>query len=1097
MTSTTERITVYVPCDVVSVDAVLGYAETLSPIECTVLEAIGAGLRGIAQLHELLGLDRGVLHDLVFDLWRQGYVSLNYNEGEIRLSPDIQERIQNGTLNQLPGAESVRDRVELMIDRLIGRLRPASGSTARPPMEYEIPLSDGEFGIEDVDFGDRLRAVKEALDLRQWARRSADEEYGVATGRQLRVLGVRLDPAEIRVTGRRWLPVDVVSAIDADDRLVVTVLDKQWSAGERMLADGMLKRLVGSASNARVWRQLREKAGDGLGESPPLREAISRLADSVARAAATPAGQRRQRHLELCDEARSVSGLIAQRISSEVQARVMTGDERDDAVHRMLAAARRQVVLTFPLVKYDPFSKLLPWLREAVARDVQVVVLWGDQRDTVMQGRVRNALAELAGASSAGGSTCLIPFTSAQLRSGLIVVDDTEALLSCRGLIDPRWRAEFSVLLTGRDGRGHQPIREILRWARAAVPGYDMSRAVLVSEASFAVVANTAPEPPPAPVGTLPDFPPEEADVAAKTAVGGWAHAWRAWTDTASATVDDRVLPAARILVNGTHRELLLTAVREARRHLLIASVRIGDRAVDQRLIDDLRTCLTRGVRVTVIHGVANRNGIVNKDQAAAALQQLAEEHPGAFEVLQRTGHTPALVWDENVAFGGFDYLFDDDRPETLRRRTQWLGMHLSGGTIADTVVRTLDVDLASTQPDVPASTETAITYSVYAHVQRMLNAAASGIVDAALIDAELGEHDHPWAVLHQLDKSGATDVMRLAVARCLALHRPTAPEGAVERWRAWLVDDRWRVGEFVESAVLRCADRDPHSRPRRPLALLAAARGVPDEFEAAIFDVAADDGLSEEEKLALVCVAVAALLTQGSVTAREALELYKDTASPPWSGLIRCALGYWAEANRPLPLERIVRDAGQSRIDTALDRAWVTLRQRVDLAKALQLNNTFSRRVHRDLFGGTGMLTPVYEAAQRRDPVALRELLGKLSAIDQVIDAASAKLHEKRSIEGQHRKMLRSRLGDIVEAGNSVLAAAAADTGIGVGVGGSDDTVTRAANKVAEYLNGHLDSLRDAAAGDAVELVLARTALADLADIAEWHPRSERARQP
>ena len=83
------------------------------------------------------------------------------------------------------------------------------------------------------------------------------------------------------------------------------------------------------------------------------------------------------------------------------------------------------------------------------------------------------------------------------------VADDRAALVtSWNFLSKANATAEVGVIVRSpRAGSGSAPVRDLLRWARTAVPGYDMSRQLLVEEQAFSPVGGLSEtiQPPPTP----------------------------------------------------------------------------------------------------------------------------------------------------------------------------------------------------------------------------------------------------------------------------------------------------------------------------------------------------------------------------------------------------------------------------------------------------------------------------------------------------------------------------------------------------------------------------------------------------------------------
>ena len=118
---------VYLPCDVLSVKVHVGPQEHLSSLEKLFLEAIYEGVNHFHELVDLFGIEHRPTLDLVFDLWRRGYLVLDLARGAVHLDSRVKELLADSRLDELDGGESTDETREVMLDKVSGHVLPVSG----------------------------------------------------------------------------------------------------------------------------------------------------------------------------------------------------------------------------------------------------------------------------------------------------------------------------------------------------------------------------------------------------------------------------------------------------------------------------------------------------------------------------------------------------------------------------------------------------------------------------------------------------------------------------------------------------------------------------------------------------------------------------------------------------------------------------------------------------------------------------------------------------------------------------------------------------------------------------------------------------------
>lgn len=1111
-------VTVYVPCDVVKVMVRMGYGQSLSPIEELTLRAVHAGLVEPDQLAQRLGLGARLVHDLVYDLWRQGHLAVNSDTTPrtLAVSPRVARCLDTGRPEELRGAETVLEGRELMIDKLTLRVLPTEGRLKPARSRLAVPIESRDISLSDLPKKDVLKALQDSLQRDERSRPVVvDRTRGPVVGhRPRRPLSYRLPPPDLRVAaGRRWIELKVAPHWDEESQqLIVTVIDDRLPAEYRQPASERLTQLIADDPGGPLAVELRDRAQGALVDPPSPAAALERLARRIDGTADIPAGQRLNWHRELGDDARQLEGLLQARVDQEIPARVVTGEEQAELLPRLIESARTQLVIVSPWIRYAALKRHLDVLTEQARRGVRIVFVWGPKADTeyheAFDDQTRNALEELA-RTVPGGQVrqIVVPRTSSRTHAKLLVVDDHTALVTSRNLLSSTGSLpELGVLLEA--GKAGSPvITDLLRWVRAAIPSYEQSRRLYVRPAQFAAADTAGPEPSPGTPGsadTPPDSPPSAADIEQprdtgddagieSTSRGLWARAWNDYVTLSRAFLEGRTLPAVRPVTDAAHRGLLRTALTKAARRVVIASDGLSADAVDTGVLSMLRSCLDRGVEVTLVYGDGARltgRARASWEIANGHLESLRMEFPGTLRVIRRSNHAKVLVWDDDAIVGSFNYLSFEGRYGRQRLASE-LSVRLTGGSVADEVAAAVGAaPLLRPEEDRPASVPSALAGAAFNTAQRLLKEYEDDAASAPVLTREsLAQAHDPWQVLEVIgaEPAAPSALVRLVAARCLTDHAgvlDARPELGV-RWHRWLIDDLWQSGEFVEAAVLRRTLADPGLRPRPRLAVLAAARRTPD-FEQVLEEFAMDDP-SAEETVVGVLASVGAVILQGSPLAADVLDLLAPQIEKGvWKELAEHTAEYWAASgNQPITQNLLRAALHSSKLDQERTDAWATLERLVEHARSTTFDNSISVRTHRALFdSSSGEFAVLARHVRERSPEGLRTWLADLPTrnLAQMIQNTGAKVAPGRPpMHGSHLKRYLKRLDPILAQADTVLRLCSEEAGTKATLPGDALGLSRWLVTSWMAFIAHIDEMTGP------EGRLAREFLDDLEDLARW----------
>ena len=1047
---------VYLPCDVGHVRVKLGFGDTLSPLEETALQVIAAqspvpasssggspappeaATRPGADIYTvatLLGLGYRVVLDLVHDLWRAGYLVVDFHANTIELTQDVKDKLANGQLAALKGTETEDCTVELMVERLTGHVMHSQGRAAPADPQLAIRFTGTDTGMPEASHAEIEQAV------RGWLGR---ERYG----RQRRIMSIRSAP-EDRAVGarRRWYQLGVQADVNPDtDDLVITVIDRRFPAERRERAGDRLTRLAQERPLEQWVTQLRSAAELRLVTPPPVEEVIERLGGKIADGIAIPAGRRRAEHLEWADESRRIAGLIQDRIAHEAQAEPVIGGKAHAAVAgQLIEEARTQLVLTCPRIVDYVLEQFRPQLQEAIDRGVQVVILWGGEYKATLQGNVSRALESLA--RRAKTAPLLRAQVSANTDVRMVVCDNQAALVTSRDLLSTtRERPEVGLLLRSPDAQRSAGLLELLGWARVNMPGA-MSTSVLRHADRFDATAAADQDQLPEPARRrLPEEPPE--DITENGAIRAWVMGWEAHLAALRADLASRPLPALRIVEDGGHRELLWQALRRASRRVVIASGQISDEVINSRMIDAITMLLARGVAVTI--GYDEQGGAERGKGALAALSDLAETYPALLTVHGGAGHSRALVWDDDVTVGSYSYLFHAGYGTVGGHHMlpSELSVRLTDPALADQIAAACGEPAALTGrvnggAAAAAAPLPKIDEAVLGVTQRILNRAGD-THPGALVRTELGPAPDPWPVLDLLVRLGDPAVRRTAIAYCLAHANPDPPTAA--RWRPRLVLELVRGGMFTEAQILGAGtmkDQENHHTERggasRPDSLRAVVGGdnVPQTVVLAalarrgqpggdvLLEAAFADVLSADEQAALRAVSVRELLESGSADASDALDVL-TSGDGAWGELASLAITYHGRVTGASTTE-LMREVGrQRRAGAWLGAAWERLELALIEAEPVPKILDGAKKTKAALFKDTGPLGQLRAMGVRRDLPALRTLMaaefpGRAKATEVAENLLDGTWREVAPLspllEGRPRAKYVRRLAEVVSA--------------------------------------------------------------------------------
>lgn len=451
-----QLVDIALPCRLISLKVRLGPEHGVTTLEELAAKAILAGRASVERLAELFGLPRRMMLDVMLGLWGRGYVSIDMESGAIELSDSAREILVGG--GSLSDAAAETEDRQFLFEPVTGRvLLPEDGMQYPPAGTLQAPLSHG-ISESDLPPDELLRAVQAAI--RQDRRR----------GFRKTVLEVSFGHPVLRPVAKlRWLVVTAGVTIDPDsERLAVTLADtKRWDAQSAAMLRQHMAALADTQPSHPFVQALRGQA-DRRFNPPESAEALfERFSEAVGRLdGADPA--------DLPEHQRELSELHAQladRVAAVDRARasvtvVSRAPGHAWATEMLIDEARTQLVIVAPAIGYRALNPLLPALRAALDRRVQLVVLWGRTQGDTLQTPVRGAFDELAIKYK---SRVLIADRSARTDACAVIADDSRALVGSHSLFDMEpgrdyWAASVLIESAGEDSGPTAAVTGLLDW---------------------------------------------------------------------------------------------------------------------------------------------------------------------------------------------------------------------------------------------------------------------------------------------------------------------------------------------------------------------------------------------------------------------------------------------------------------------------------------------------------------------------------------------------------------------------------------------------------------------------------------------------------
>ena len=1093
---------IYLPCEVLTIKVKVGPQEHLSPLEGLFLKAVHEGANHFHELVDLFGIGHRPTLDLVFDLWRRGYLILDLARGAVHLDSRVEELLADDRLDELPGGESIDEVREVMQDMISGHILLVSGRRKPPSSRRVVPAEHLDVGIQDITTADLLSALRRIVD--------AEEQHG----RRKKVLSAHLSLSQLnRSREQRWLPLHIECTSDEHTGRLAVRLPGGGSLPTAALTKVVerIMQIVEDQPDSLFTKYLLENAATGTPFLPEVDDILDELDENIKALAALDLSLHSQRHEQINAVADKFDEWLFERHNAEIASEIVIGhEEHSERVTALVRNAARQILIVCPWLDYDAVIRLRGILGDALDRGVQVFLLWGIRPDDKLDQRVGNILVELRHGYPA---LFFVSQRSSRTHAKVVVQDGGRALFTSLNFLAPSSSdtMEVGVLVSARDAQVHcQPLERVLHWARGAYPEFTPARSLYLTREDFSRsgVSGTvsAPFPQrPAPLVAGREPASRSGDLLA-TASRLWRRSWDEYLSAAKALATPPTT-AARVLVDGQHRDILWRALRTAKMRLMIASDQLGPEVVDNAFLRTLEERLISGVLVAIIYRRLSLHIDVAGAEPMAQLADLQSRFSGLLRCIEARNHAKILVFDDVAVVSSFNFLsfdgyYEERRPSVRRKQRSEVGIMLSGrGTadlVADAVCGAFSDDLGEWMSH-PAKVEVAEAEpspspspSSSPSVERELLEALSSDEDGSARTDTLREVlqgvDDPWQLLDRLSDACLPDShLRMVAAIVLSTRWTEAQSDSAIRWLHWLAQDAWRGRRFVEAAVLCSAypERRPSDLPGRPIVMLAAAwaEKTPDSVLPALSD---GKDLTNNEKMTVAAVAMADLMLRGSLEARTALENMGDNLPPAWKKCAQAAQFYWSKTSQALPGENIRAELDATRQREDVEARWRTLEIRLSEGKDANFKFSAGTRTREYLYHDNGPMGQLRSLAIKRDAVGVAAWLTREGVVnvDAFLDNATRSAtgrNDQYFTGGKRRSFLKALDSIFLEARRVAMSAPPAAIG-------EDSWRMDLARTVARMLHQEWSSLETEAAHSVLaERAVLEMMLADIRFISDW----------
>lgn len=849
------EIEVYAQADVIDVSIELAPVHAAAELERLVMRAVAAGVDELDALADVFGVTPRIMADLLGDLWTSGRITVDLGVAREAIALSTAGRDH---LEQADGLESAQRTVAVttvLLEKLTGRvLRERVGRAYAPDRRLIVPLMDDDREVRQVRLPELVEAARQNLERRGDSSRERREDSIEFVDEQ-RVINVRPVPKQLGApVRRRFVPLRLVVWRDGESLRVRLPEDPMIGLEVRERAAGRIQNVIAANPDSEFVRALHSYASRQADRAKTAPELASELLRSTENLAAVDPGLRQSTHDRLSALSRTLTDYTASLVDREMDVAVVESDnDHLNALQQLIDAARVQVVMALPHVRVKGLARLRPALEGAVARGVRVFVIWGlEPGEDELATDVKQELYAIARHGKQGGSVRFAG-TPASIHAKVLIADDRSALVTSKNYLSESRFAEVGVVVSARGDRPAPAIEELLSWASAVLPNFEVARHLLTSAEGFAARDGALDYIRPVTPAFSPELLKQDTD---STAVQLWGAAWRAAALEIAGGLT-RTRPVVRPLRDGEHHDLVRELLSSVKHRMVVTSHRVSGPVIARDLTSRALTASKSGVSVELMFGE------YAADTTQADLDELAGEGgnaEGAFLHVRARNHAKVLIADEVAVVGSFNYLAFSGK--SRRRMSSEVSLEIISPEISDEIASILGAH-ATRSPQRDQVTEpasSAATLEAARQLVSTLESAEADIHDAVDRARRAGIEETLGAIRN------AGDVM--ARERLLLALVASETETPHDDWLWDLTELYVSRGDWRIAAIIRQAISDGEAEPRA--ALIDALASDPEDL-AVIADSLSGE-LTDAEREAFAVHLVASHLLDGNAELAEVL---------------------------------------------------------------------------------------------------------------------------------------------------------------------------------------------------------------------------------
>lgn len=691
---------IWAQADIVTVRLLLAPLNRAGNIERTILRAIGKGAATPNDLADIFGLAHRLVIDILADLWKAGWISVQMGTDteSLALTDDGRKELESAGEDGT-AASFIRGTEELVLERLTGRVLPPTRSRSSPrDRSAVVPIGPEDRHPLSVSSAELAEALSDVLE-----QQNRSDAY---QGRNLRVVEAHLEPEFLHVVSRRrYVPIRIDAHLSATGELTVAVVDAALSVRDRTTATTRLQRILDELPRSEFAVRVKSQATRAPLEDRGITKVVAELERTVAGMATCAPSLRQRAHDRAFDLTSQVLNYAQWLARQEMDLTLLSSlEDHRRSLTTLMESATRQIVLAVPWVTAAGLQYFRKPILGALERGVQVILLWGiEGGHQNLEQSVINWLDSMVAHINRAGLPGRLLFSrrrGARSHAKVAVADDRQMLVTSKNFLSTTDYTELGVLLAAPKIAENSDTE-------AAAPAIEAALAYLHYKMPEPILANS--------LNRIrgafgPRVEPERAQLqlpawrevlgennALDAQVNAWALGWIDAVQVARTKLSSR-RPSVEIVTDLQHRGILQGALQKAASRVLVTSHGLSDSALTGEIVELALARAEKGLQMSMRYWEVRGDGRSRIDE----LSRKDGSSPPSVDV-QFNGmmHAKVVSHDDTVLLGSFNPLSVDAGLRN-RRSTGEMGVKVDSAWFADSVWRALTgIDPIRTRDDV------------------------------------------------------------------------------------------------------------------------------------------------------------------------------------------------------------------------------------------------------------------------------------------------------------------------------------------------------------------------------------------------------------